>query len=336
MGGVKHEYTLDGTKILRETWGNNVLIPLYDNEDSVCGILYNSALYYFLKNLQGDIIAIVDKDGEKVAEYVYDAWGDHKIYDANGTKVTSTTHIGYINPYRYRSYYYDAEIAKYYLQSRYYDAVVGRFVNGDEVETIGLEITVLRCNLFSYCSNCPVNDDDDGGELSFNSIKNIISNLINSVFEAALKELTNLFKITRNSFEVKNSVIAAAIDFVVMCVSAVAAFLAKSAIKLVVRKFLLKRIGASNKFITFLIDLLLKPGIIGIVVASISFVLRWEEYKTKAFTSDVIQNLLGAKSKLLGNIYTIYNAISSVGSFIAFCLDLFDGNPNGYFKIRFA
>ena len=38
--GVKHTYTLDGTKILRETWGNNTLLPLYDNEDSVCGILY--------------------------------------------------------------------------------------------------------------------------------------------------------------------------------------------------------------------------------------------------------------------------------------------------------
>ena len=39
--GVKHEYTLDGTKILKETWDGNTLIPLYDNEDSVCGIIYN-------------------------------------------------------------------------------------------------------------------------------------------------------------------------------------------------------------------------------------------------------------------------------------------------------
>ena len=54
INGVTHTYTLDGTKILRETWGGNTLIPLYDNEDSICGIIYNNTPYYFIKNLQGD------------------------------------------------------------------------------------------------------------------------------------------------------------------------------------------------------------------------------------------------------------------------------------------
>ena len=53
----------------------------------------------------------------------------NRIHDAAGNSVESNaSHIANINPYRYRSYYYDAEIAKYYLQSRYYDAAVGRFV----------------------------------------------------------------------------------------------------------------------------------------------------------------------------------------------------------------
>ena len=64
INGVKHEYALDGTKILRETWEGNTLIPLYDNEDSVCGILYNNVPYYFIKNLQGDVIAIVNVSKE--------------------------------------------------------------------------------------------------------------------------------------------------------------------------------------------------------------------------------------------------------------------------------
>ena len=118
VGGVTHNYTLDGTKILRENWGSNTLIPLYDNEDSVCGILYNNVPYYFIKNLQGDVIAIVDKDAQTVARYSYDAWG-----------VCTVTHdsvgIATINPFRYRGYYYDEEIGLYYLQSRYYDASVG-------------------------------------------------------------------------------------------------------------------------------------------------------------------------------------------------------------------
>lgn len=73
VDGVKHSYILDGTKILCETWDNHTLIPIHDNENSVCGIIYNDAPYYFIKNLQGDIIAIVNKDAETVARYSYDA-----------------------------------------------------------------------------------------------------------------------------------------------------------------------------------------------------------------------------------------------------------------------
>ena len=51
VGGVKHTYALDGTKILCETWNGNALVPLYDNEDSVCGIVYNDEPFYFQKNL---------------------------------------------------------------------------------------------------------------------------------------------------------------------------------------------------------------------------------------------------------------------------------------------
>ena len=75
INGVKHSYVLDGTKILKETWGNNVLIPLYDNEDGICGIEYNGNAFYFVRNQQNDVIAITDKDGETVARYTYDAWG---------------------------------------------------------------------------------------------------------------------------------------------------------------------------------------------------------------------------------------------------------------------
>ena len=249
---------------------------------------------------------------------------------------SSDCQIATINPFRYRSYYYDEEIELYYLQSRYYDAQTGKFINGDDTETISLESIGTESNLFIYCSNSPVNDEDDGGALSFNTIKKVISDFINSVFKAAVEELKNVFIITKKSLEVKNSVIAAAIDGLIMLISAAVAFLTKSAIKIIVRNFLLKRTSASQKFIRFLIDLLLKPGIVGVVVALIGFICRWTKYKINAFTSDVIQNLLNAKTKLLRNVYAIYTAISSVGSFIAFCLDLFDGDPNGYLKIKFA
>ena len=83
-----------------------------------------STKYYYLKNVQGDITAIYDEAGNLKAEYEYDAWGNHVVtLDVGG--------IGSLNPFRYRSYYFDEETGLYYLQSRYYDPAVGRFINAD-------------------------------------------------------------------------------------------------------------------------------------------------------------------------------------------------------------
>ena len=61
VGGVRHEYDLEGSNILRESDAlGNVIVPLYDGEEQVCGMTYNGELFFFHKNLQGDIIAITD------------------------------------------------------------------------------------------------------------------------------------------------------------------------------------------------------------------------------------------------------------------------------------
>ena len=165
INGVLHTYTLDGTKILRETWGENTLVPLYDNGDSICGILYNSVPYYFIKNLQGDVIAITNANGVTVAQYTYDAWGVPTIKED-----TSDCNIATVNPFRYRGYYYDAETKFYYLQSRYYDASVGRFVNSDESTNIGLGDNLRSFDLYTYTENNPVSMIDEAGYAAINVI----------------------------------------------------------------------------------------------------------------------------------------------------------------------
>ena len=159
VNGVKHTYTLEGTKILREVWNGNTLVPLYDNEDSVCGILYNNVPYYFVKNLQGDVIAIADKDAQTVVKYSYDAWGVPTI-----TQDSSTSQIATINPFRYRGYYYDEEIGLYYLNSRYCDPCTGKFINSDEPVLIYDAYTVLSYSLYAYCENSSVNGCDQNGQ----------------------------------------------------------------------------------------------------------------------------------------------------------------------------
>ena len=115
VNGVKHTYTLDGTKILCEAWGGNTLVPLYDNGEGICGIVYNDEPFYFQKNLQSDIIGIVDKNAHTVARYSYDAWGACTV-----VADTSECSVAAVNPFRYRGYYFDVDTSLYYLQSRYY------------------------------------------------------------------------------------------------------------------------------------------------------------------------------------------------------------------------
>ena len=189
VGGVKHTYTLDGTKILRETWGGNTLIPLCDNEDSVCGIIYNSKPFYFQKNLQGDVIAIVDKDAKVVARYSYDAWGVPNVIE-DSTDISIAT----INPFRYRGYYYDEEIRLYYVSSRYYNPEIGRFINADEATYLGADGTVLSYNLCAYCENEPTNNEDRSGNWLLRVVCGVATG---AVFGGVALAVCTLLKLTK-------------------------------------------------------------------------------------------------------------------------------------------
>ena len=97
-----------------------------------------------------------------LARYVYDAWGNHKVLNPDGTENTSSTFIGNINPLRYRGYYYDSDLGLYYLITRYYDPEIGRFISADGIEYLDPE-TIGGLNLFAYCNNNPVMGVDPTG-----------------------------------------------------------------------------------------------------------------------------------------------------------------------------
>ena len=113
--------------------------------------------YIYVKNLQGDVLHILDNMGNVVVSYAYDAWG--KVYSVTGSLADT---LGQINPIRYRSYYYDTETGFYYLNSRYYDPEVKRFINADS--NLYPQTGLLGVNLFAYCRNNPVNLYDENGE----------------------------------------------------------------------------------------------------------------------------------------------------------------------------
>ena len=182
VNGAKTEYVWDGSSLIGQKTGNNVLVYLYA-ADGLAGFQYNGVNYYYLKNGQGDVVAILNASGNIVAKYAYDAWGNLlSVTDATGAdKSADSAFIGNINPVRYRSYYYDTETGLYYLQSRYYDPEVGRFINADSA--IGVNGDIHTYNLFTYCGSNPINRYEVGGmfwkEL-FEGIKNVASSIIHT------------------------------------------------------------------------------------------------------------------------------------------------------------
>ena len=132
------------------------LIFLYD-ESGMIGFMHSRdgstpQAYYYHRNLQGDVVAIYDTSGVKVANYTYDAWGN----------CTASGSMARINPIRYRGYYWDSETNWYYLNSRYYSPEFRRFISPDDTNYLDPE-TPNGLNLYCYCNNDPVNYADPSG-----------------------------------------------------------------------------------------------------------------------------------------------------------------------------
>ena len=148
-----YNYIYAGDKLMRMTVGNDTLDFSYDTNGVPLTMTYNGTVYYYITNLQGDVISLERADGGSGASYAYDAWGN--ILAMSGT-------LAELNPLRYRGYVYDQETGFYYLNSRYYDPAVGRFISADDYPTTGQGL--IGNNMFAYCGNNPVSRQDDGGE----------------------------------------------------------------------------------------------------------------------------------------------------------------------------
>lgn len=183
-------YYNDGNKIIYEKNGNNIIYYIYSENNGIIGFKYNQNTYLYLKNIQGDIIGIMDENLNIVANYQYDSYGKIvSITDASGNDVsTNENHIANINPFRYRGYYYDRETGLYYLGSRYYNPDWGRFINADHFFTISSNN--LSTNLFIFALNNPINYYDENGYL-FKKIKQKLNKMWNDLKETVTNVVNN-------------------------------------------------------------------------------------------------------------------------------------------------
>ena len=135
---------------------SNGLEFFYDHS-GVFAVKYNNSTYFYRKNAQNDIIAILDNNGNTVVKYKYDAWGNC-VVDSS----TTNTELANLNPFRYRSYYYDTETDFYFLKTRYYDPELGRFMTIDDISYLDPD-SINGLNLYAYCLNNPLKYIDHFG-----------------------------------------------------------------------------------------------------------------------------------------------------------------------------
>ena len=144
-----YTYAPDGLRTSK-TVGDVVTMFVYDNANIIeeivgadtnkyyrgIGIIKNGDGLYYLYNGQGDVAMLTNADGEVVASYTFDAYGN--------AQQENTVY----NPFGYRGEYSDRETGFIYLRARYYDPSTGRFINEDPIRD-GL-------NWYVYCGNNPI------------------------------------------------------------------------------------------------------------------------------------------------------------------------------------
>ncbi len=179
VGSTTYRYYYASGKLVRMTWGSNTIDFFYDASGTPYAMKHNGTVYYYITNLQGDVMRIVDASGTVIASYEYDPYG--KVISATGT-------LANVNPLRYRGYVYDTETGFYYLQSRYYDPAIGRFINADNLLNPN---DVIGVNLLAYCRNNPVNNVDSWGNKPkdlFDSIDEAAHDFANYINEKSIEQ----------------------------------------------------------------------------------------------------------------------------------------------------
>lgn len=176
--------------------------------------------YYLVKNGQGDVTNVMRINGEwadhpltTVATYTYSAYGEIlEILGEDGQPInTDTTTYPYedmdslaammntiavLNPFRYRSYYYDSANEMYYCNTRYYDPMLCRFLSPDCY--VNQDQGIIGMNIYAYCNNNPVNFIDPSGTFFgeiFNWFKSAVSatvNFVKSLFGVTAKVSTQV------------------------------------------------------------------------------------------------------------------------------------------------
>lgn len=122
-------YFYSNNKLIKQE--NDITLNFIYNDNEIVGFEIENKKYnqyfYYVKNYNNDVIAIVNDKNVLICKYNYDILGNCEVtYNLNDNY---SQHIADINPFRFHSYYFDIETGLYYINGKYYDSQIGTYIN---------------------------------------------------------------------------------------------------------------------------------------------------------------------------------------------------------------
>ncbi len=125
--------------------------------------------YFYVQNSRGDVIKLLNENGDIIRDYEYEPFGKEEDIKTNGygadylaAKWKQEVEDNAIdNPFRFGGEYKDEESGNYYLRARYYDPEIQRFTQEDTYK--GSYNNPMSLNGYAFCGNNPINKIDPSG-----------------------------------------------------------------------------------------------------------------------------------------------------------------------------
>jgi RHS repeat-associated protein len=140
-------YLYDGLQLLAETDGAGAVKKLYNPGISVTDDKGNK--FFYLHDGRGNVANLIDKDGNIVDSYSYDAFGKAVGVSKNQNEFL---HDGL------EAVMADMDVQLEYMWNRWYDPDLGRFISRDPIGFAGGDL-----NLYAFVGNNPIGRVDPLG-----------------------------------------------------------------------------------------------------------------------------------------------------------------------------
>ena len=149
------------------SWG---MTYLYDEANAPFAGVYSSSdssestLFFMVTTDRGDVVELLDEDGEAFVRYAYDAWGTQTLPGGHESTATASiddtaaARIAERQVLRYAAYCFDEHSGLYYLSQRYYDPATMQFLTKDPAKDDGEQ------SAYQYCGGDPISMVDPSGE----------------------------------------------------------------------------------------------------------------------------------------------------------------------------